>query len=132
MPEFIDAFDAAHEEGWLCLMKSVLEMTCRGCSARFRSVQWHQVMRRKLADQPEWKRDIVVFAWAAMADIKDNDYLRETDMPIWLHALLGSEKTPRAGHVRPTLEHLQWTLERYQDRPNAAEAARLAGLALGR
>jgi hypothetical protein len=129
--DFVTAFGAAHEQGWLCLMRSVLDMTCPRCNRRPRSIQRHQVMRRRLATQPEWKRDIVVLAWAAMADIHDSEYLRETDMPTWLNVLLGSE-TINANHVRHSLEHLRSTLGGYTDQPNAVAAAALAEVALSR
>lgn len=108
-------------------MKNVLDMTCPDCNRRSRALQQHEVMRRRLAKQPEWKRDIVVFAWAAMADITDDDYLRTTDMPMWLDSLLGNETTAVAAHVREALEHMHSTLSRYKPNWNATEAARLAG-----
>lgn len=130
--DFLTAFEQAHHQGWLCLMKTVLDMTCPNCNRRPRAIQSHQVMRRRLLKQPEWKRDIVVFAWAAMADIADNEYLRAYDMPMWLDSLLGKETTANAEHVRQALEHMHSNLGRYSDRPNAARAARLAGAAVGR
>jgi hypothetical protein len=107
--DFIGVFAAAHREGWLCLMRTVLDVTCPECNRRPRAIQKHQVMRR-LAAQPEWKRNIVVLAWASMAEIRDDDYLRETDMPMWLGALLGDEVGADAAHVRNALEHMHSTL----------------------
>jgi hypothetical protein len=124
--QFMENFDTAHQQGWLCRMKTVLDMTCPECNRRPRALQQHQVMRRRLAKQPKWKRDIVVFAWAAMADI-DDDYLRTTDMPMWLDSLLGNETTPTAEHVRNALEHMESALGYYKQNWNATEAARLAG-----
>lgn len=128
--EFMENFETAHQEGWLCLMKTVLEMTCPRCNRRPRALQQHQVMRRRLAKQPEWKRDVVVFAWAAMADITDDEYLRITDMPMWLDSLLGNETTATAAHVSGALERMNSTLSRYTDHRNAQVAARLAGEAV--
>ena len=132
VPEFLDLFEQAHQQRWLCLMKNVLYMTCPQCNRRPRALQEHQVMRRRLLNQPQWKQDIVVFAWAAMADIASDDYLRTTDMPMWLDALLGNETTAKAEHVRQALEHMHSTLGRYRQNPNAAEAARLAGAAVNK
>ena len=129
--DFLASFDEAHQQGWLCLMKTVLDMTCPKCRVR-RSLQRHQLMLRRLQNQPEWKRDIVVFAWAAMADITNDDYLKNTDMPMWLDSLLGKETTANAEHVRQALEHMHSSLRRYRRNPNAAEAARLAVVAVKR
>jgi hypothetical protein len=128
--EFLKHFNTAHDAGWYCLMESPLEMTCPPCHvARNRRIQRHQVLRRRLATQPDWKRDIVVHSWAAMCHIPSDDYLCTTDMPQWLAALLGTE-TEQATHVRQTLEHLARTLDDYVDNPDAVEAARLANAAL--
>jgi 7,8-dihydro-6-hydroxymethylpterin-pyrophosphokinase len=89
-------------------------------------------MRRRLSDQPPWKRDIVVYAWAAMASIPDDEHLRTTDMPQWLNALLQGDTTPNVERLHQALEHMSRELERYSDNPNALEAARLAKLALAR
>lgn len=85
-----------------------------------------------MADQPAWKRDIVIFAWAAMADISKDTYLRETDMPIWLGCLLGRETTARAEHVSHALRHMATALRNYGENANAITAAELADAALRR
>jgi len=131
--EFIDAFDAAYHAGWICLMEDILAMTCPACVATsHRRLLDHHLMRNRLVGQPDWKRDIIVSAWAAMTRIHDNEYLRDTDMPGWLNALLGKETTARGAHVRHTLEHLSWNLNRYQNLPDAIQASSLARTILGR
>ena len=129
--EFYEAFNEVHYDGWLCLVESILDMTCPRCNATPRSYPSHRLLRHKLAHQPEWKQDVVLTSWAAMAQV-GNGYLRETEMPIALCALLHNDKTPSATHVRHALEQIERALSRRAGEPNAAEAARLARVALGR
>jgi hypothetical protein len=82
-----------------------------------------------VADQPAWKRDIVIFAWAAMADITNDTYLRETDMPMWLDSLLGQETTAKAEHVSHALRHMSTAFRNYPENANARTAAELADAA---
>lgn len=129
--EFFERFEAAHFEGWLCLVKTPFDITCPSCNEkRPRTLQRHQVLREKLADQPTWKRDIALAVWAAMSHVNDS-YLRETEMPAALSALLGKETATGAAHVRQALEHIDRAFSR-REHPNAAEAARLANVALAR
>jgi hypothetical protein len=129
--EFFDAFETAYFDGWLCLVNSPFEMMCPTCNrAQLRRLQSHQLLRGKLGDQPEWRRDIVLATWAAMLKV-DDEYLRGTEMPICLRALLGIEKTANAAHVRDALEKIERAFSR-QGGPNATVASQLAKAALAR
>ena len=127
---FVEQFNACHDEGWFCLMESPLEMFCPQChAARGRTIQRHQVLRRRLAGQLPWRRDLVVLLWAAMAHEPTDDYLRATEAPMWLGALLGNE-TASATHVHNALEQIARVLSSHNDNPDAIAAARVAKTAL--
>lgn len=128
--EFFDAFENAYFDWWLCLVKSPFEMMCPGCNrAELRRLQGHQLLREKLSDQPEWRRNIVLATWAAT--LKDDDeYLRGTEMPICLRALLGTGKTAKTATVRDALEKIERAFSR-RGGHNATLASQLAKAALG-
>ena len=129
--EFFDAFESAYFDGWLCLVKTPFDTMCPGCNrAEHRRLQSHQLLREKLREQPEWKRDIVLATWATMLKVND-EYLRETEMPICMRALLGTEKTANAAHVRDALDKIERAFSRRGD-ANAALASQLAKAALAR
>ena len=127
--EFFAAFEEAHFEGWLCLVKTPFDVKCPACTGReFRTYQRHQVLRDKLTDEPEWKRDLILAVWAAMPD-RNDEYLRETEMPTAVRALLGKE-TLKSAHVRDAVEKIERAFSSSSAGSNGAEAARLAHHAL--
>lgn len=127
--EFFAAFEEAHFEGWLCLVATPFDLKCPTCNQReFRRYQTHQLLRHKLTDQPEWKRDLALAVWAAMPERKD-EYLRETEMPIAMRALLGRE-TLKSAHVRDAVEKIERAFASSSVASNGAEASRLAQRAL--
>jgi hypothetical protein len=112
-------------------VKTPFDLRCPTCNAReFRTYQRHQILRDKLSDQPEWKRDIVLTVWAAMTEVND-EYLRETEMPIALRALLGNE-TIKSAHVCDAIEKIERAFSPSARGTNGSEASRLARRVLHR